>query len=265
MQTRAQLPTVFGSLLALVFAASALATEGNDQAQPDRLGDPDSDLVFTPLEPCRILDTRQPSPRSGQIAGGTSRDFYAFGVDFQSSQGGAAGNCGLTSAAEIDAVVINVAVVSPASAGFLTVWPAGGERPLASTVNYAANQTVANEIIAPITIPGLDVSIYSHRNAHVIADVVGYFARPQRAGLACSWVVGPDTSIVSGATLNASTAECPANSTLTGGACEHNINEVFVLSSTDILGTRWTCRFKNEALGTVSVRAKARCCSTPGR
>lgn len=265
MQTRPQLLTAFGCLLTFVIATSALAADGNDLAQPDRLGERDADLVFTPLEPCRILDTRQASPLGGQIVGGTSRGFYAFGVDFQATQGGDASDCGLSGTAQIDAVVINVAVVAPATAGYLTVWPAGGERPLASTVNYAANQTVANEIIAPITTPGLDISIYSHRTAHVIADVVGYFARPQRAGLACNWVVGPDTSITSGATVTATTADCPVDSTLTGGACEHNLNEVFLLSSTDVLGTRWACRYKNEALGTVSVRAKARCCSTPGR
>ena len=54
------------------------------------LGDSQADLVYTPLTPCRIIDTRV---AGGAIAAGATRDFLVTGTSF-ASQGGSATGCG---------------------------------------------------------------------------------------------------------------------------------------------------------------------------
>jgi hypothetical protein len=87
--------------------------------------------------------------------------------------------------ADVGAVALNVTVVSPDSAGFVTVYPCG-TRPLASNVNYTAGQIVPNGVIAPVSANG-EVCIYSLAPTDIIVDLAGWFpgdaftaATPQR-------------------------------------------------------------------------------------
>ncbi len=74
------------------------------------------------------------------------------------------------------AVVLNVTVTEPSASSFVTVWPAGRPRPLASNLNVAGGQTVANLVVVAVGAGG-KVAIYNNQGTvHVIADVVGYFA-----------------------------------------------------------------------------------------
>jgi hypothetical protein len=63
----------------------------------------------------------------------------------------------------------------------LTTWPNGEAKPNASSLNFAAGQTVANLIVAKVGADG-SISIFNagdtidRRPVHVIADVVGWFA-----------------------------------------------------------------------------------------
>ena len=73
-------------------------------------------------------------------------------------------------------VALNVTVDQPTSAGFLTVWPTGEARPLASSHNFVPNLTIANLVLAKVGAGG-QVSIFnSGGSTHVVADVVGYFS-----------------------------------------------------------------------------------------
>ena len=57
------------------------------------LGALTNDLVYTPVQPCRIVDTRNTA--AGAIAANGTRNFVAFGISNFSSQGGSATNCGV--------------------------------------------------------------------------------------------------------------------------------------------------------------------------
>jgi hypothetical protein len=78
--------------------------------------------------------------------------------------------------ADATAVVLNLAVTSPTAASYLTVWPAGESRPFpASSINFVAGQTIANEVSAKLGTGG-QVRIYNlFGSVHVIADVIGYY------------------------------------------------------------------------------------------
>ena len=47
----------------------------------------------------------------------------------------------------------------PASAGFVTAYPGGTSRPITSNLNFAAGQTVANQVIAQAGADG-DIDLY---------------------------------------------------------------------------------------------------------
>ncbi len=69
---------------------------------------------------------------------------------------------------------MNLTVVRPSGTGFATVWPCGGERPLASNLNYVSGVTRANSVVAPIGADGT-VCVYVNRASHIVVDVAGWF------------------------------------------------------------------------------------------
>ena len=137
------LAMILGSLTVFVPAAEAGAATAVSNA-------------YAPLTPTRVLDTRT----SGVRAAGSTTNVTLTG------------RAGVPSGAT--AVVLNVTAVSPASSGFLTVFPAGGTRPTASNLNFAASQTIANQVIATVGASGA-VTIYTSARTNVLVDVAGYF------------------------------------------------------------------------------------------
>ena len=78
-------------------------------------------------------------------------------------------------ASGVSAVVLNVTVTEPSAGSFLTAWPAGQSRPMASNLNYSAGQTVPNLVVVKVGAGGV-VSLFNHAGAtHVIADVAAWF------------------------------------------------------------------------------------------
>ncbi|WP_345632380.1 hypothetical protein [Rugosimonospora acidiphila] len=76
----------------------------------------------------------------------------------------------------VAAVVLNVTVVSPTVASYLTVWPTGGARPTVSNIDFAAGWTGANSTTVPLGSGG-QVDIYNLTGqVQVLADVVGFYA-----------------------------------------------------------------------------------------
>jgi len=118
------------------------------------------------LAPCRILDTRNPDgPYGGPaLQAGAVRDFTL------------AGQCGVPATAK--SVSVNATATEPSSAGHLTVYPAGGAiPPLASTLNFSAGQTRANNAIMPLSASGAIAvqSAIPSGTVHFILDVTGWF------------------------------------------------------------------------------------------
>lgn len=84
--------------------------------------------------------------------------------------------------AEATAVVVNLTVTSPTQPGWLTLFPAGTNQPLASSLNFRAGQTVANLVVMPVGVDGQITVVNSHGTAHVVMDVMGYFRSGPGAG-----------------------------------------------------------------------------------
>jgi uncharacterized protein (DUF1501 family) len=124
---------------------------------------PSSNLRLLSLTPARLLDTRDPTGEFlGPLAGGQSLNLKVTG------RGGVPANA--------KAVALNVTVTEPNAGSYLTVWPAGDTRPVASSVNMVSGQTVPNMVLARVGADG-KVSVYNNTGAaHVVVDVVGAFA-----------------------------------------------------------------------------------------
>jgi hypothetical protein len=126
--------------------------------------------TYVPLVPARVLDTRNGT-------GGTSTKLGPGGVlELRVTDAGGVPATGGT------AVALNVTatnVVGPES--YLTVWPSGTSRPVASNLNFIQQQTVPNLVIARVG-DGGKVSIYNNvGSVDVVADTQGYFAAPVAA------------------------------------------------------------------------------------
>ncbi|HXJ80050.1 MAG TPA: PQQ-dependent sugar dehydrogenase [Candidatus Methylomirabilis sp.] len=138
---------------------------------------PGAGKTFT-VTPCRVLDTRNPGG-GGRLAANSCRAVRVAGSGL--GQGGA-DTCGIPSTAT--AVYMNIVAVTPA-AGYLTVFPAGWTPPLASTLNFANGQTIANGILMAVchTVPAstctADIVVQTGPGtADVVIDVTGYTAAP---------------------------------------------------------------------------------------
>jgi hypothetical protein len=141
-----------------------------------------TNLIFTSIQPCRVFDTRA---QGVPLAAGGQRAFTVVGSssDF-AGQGGHPGGCGipgfLSGSPQVQAVVINVIAVSPASTGDLRAWPSDQPEPAASILNYtAAEGAIANGVVIPVRQDqeGGDIRILSEGSAtQVVGDVVGYFS-----------------------------------------------------------------------------------------
>lgn len=115
---------------------------------------------YTSVTPARILDTRN---GVGAKLGPTSS------LQLQvTGQGG-------VPATSVSAVILNVTVTDPTATSFLTAWPSGVTRPLASNLNYSAGQTVPNLVVVKVGDDGR-VNLYNHSGSvHVVVDVAGWF------------------------------------------------------------------------------------------
>jgi hypothetical protein len=166
-----------------VSAAVVLAGAGAVQAQD----------VYTSVVPCRLADTRA---AGGTLAAGTVRDFKVTGSGLQ-GQGGNPLGCEVPAGVATSAV-INFVAVNPAGTGNLRAWAysePGVAPPNASIINFTTGVNIANGIVVPLcdstaTTCTFDIKVQADGNgAHLVADVVGYFA-PADLTVAWSSVTG---------------------------------------------------------------------------
>ena len=122
---------------------------------------------FTGITPSRVLDTRDNTGGlGGRFNSGETRQLVV------------APSAKNAVPRDATAVVLNMTAVTPTSNGYVTVWPAGGSRPLASSLNTQPGQTRPNLVVAKVGAGGaISLFTYGDNNGTVdlVADVVGYF------------------------------------------------------------------------------------------
>ena len=187
------------------------------------IGSLDKDLVYTPITPCRLLDTRNaPLFSSTPIAADSTRNFAVWNVSTFGNQGGEGINCGLTASLNTAAIAVNFTVVSPVTGGYITAFPRGAVRPVAATVNFSAGDIRGNSAIVKVSqtpAENLNLSVYSTSSTHLVADVVGYFSRPITKALNCNVVLAERQLAANFEGFTYTTAACAAGFTVVSANC----------------------------------------------
>jgi hypothetical protein len=252
------------------------------------LGSATIDQVFTPITPCRIVDTRNVG---GPISAGVTRNYFFYSVsstyNFGTNQGGAAGAVGTVCPAVYfnpaagtgsqpnvpSAAMITVTVVSPSAAGNWVVWGGASPIPTISALNWSGpGQILANTTVVPYGGrigggPGggiLDFAVYYNGpsgSAQFIADVVGYYTPPFGTALSC----------VETAQSTTSCAALTGNCDVAPPACPAGYNNTAINCDTDNYFTYNSgfninrCYWHNTAPGSTTGYASRHCCRVDGR
>ncbi len=124
----------------------------------DGTADSSASGLFVPLSPTRLLDTRSAGPALG--AGATiATAVHGTIVDPQSRAA---------------AVVLNATITAATAPGFVTLWPAGQGRPVASNLNASRpQQTIAN--LGIVALGQGSFTSFTQSGTHLVFDVAGYF------------------------------------------------------------------------------------------
>jgi len=166
-------PVLYGELYlqsAGIDVARGLAWFGTDSAagQVIAIGlyAAPASMLFFPVTPCRIVDTRGNIGTSGGPLQGVGGERVLA----------LTGTCGVSSSAR--ALIANVTVTGVAADGDLRVFPSDGALPTATAISFRSGKTRANNAILLLSSDGTG-SVTVHNDApgplDLIVDVSGYF------------------------------------------------------------------------------------------
>ncbi|MFN7936909.1 MAG: BACON domain-containing protein [Bryobacteraceae bacterium] len=135
-----------------------------------------TNLVFYPLTPCRVIETRAayrtPAGPFGppSMAKGETRHFR-----FPSSP-----HCTIPAGAA--AYSATLTAVPPLPLPYMTMWASGSVQPNVSSINSFAGRTLANNVIVPASTNG-EIDVFAFDRTDFLVDINGYFAADNGQGL----------------------------------------------------------------------------------
>ena len=235
-------------------------------ALPPALGATTSQLVFTPIAPCRIVDTRGAGARTGILgAGYVPRTFDLTTDGFGKGQGGSTSCPGLPSFS-FYGWSANITVTGYSAAGDLRAYPFGGASPATSSINYSpAVGAIANST----TLTGCygcadDVTVAAFAPTHVIIDVLGYFEVATGFALGTntlSRLAGTTATVGAGIYQRVDGGACPAGTVLVSGSQTNSSSSTNTILTSDhsISGTNWYEYVKNTGSSSATVTVYSNC------
>ena len=238
-------------------------------SDPTLLGDPGSDLVYTPVTPCRFSDTR--------VIGGKIDGFRGYDLDIDGATYGGSPGChpptlfGVANGDEVPAAIINVTLIDTTIApGFVAIKPTA-QAQISSLVNwYDVGEFVQNSNTGIATMEqDLAVAdefvIQTPAPVHVILDIFGVFLPPQATGLEQTFPTAA-VIIANGQWGFVVTPACPAGYSITGGQCASGITKPELTDTKiDPDSGGWYCGGRNTGGGDLILAASAICSRVPGR
>ena len=232
---------------------------------PDALGATQNNLVYTPIAPCRVVDTRGAGARQGVIPANGSRNFDLEAEAFTSGQGGT-GPCAGLPAFSYYGWAVNVTVTGYTAVGGLKAWGFGGTEPNASIINYAAGSgALANGLILTgcyACADDITVKAFSAAT-HVIIDVIGYFQPAGVANATYTRLAGTPVVISAGSSGGVYGAACPAGTQLIGGEVTHPGIDTTVAEFNQLDADQWRAYMINREATSRTVTVYSRCMDVP--
>jgi len=122
--------------------------------------------TFTPVDPVRVLDTRDGTGVAGHHPGplgaGQVTELTVTGVGGVPTTG-------------VGAVVLNVTATEAPGPGYVTVYPCGQARPLASNLNFTHGVNVASQVTVKVGDDGR-ACFFAYSQVQIVADLFGWYA-----------------------------------------------------------------------------------------
>jgi len=265
------------SIVAASTAATGKARIAAAGVGPDGLGSANSDLVYTPVTPCRLFDTRTSQGGAGTPALNVAR---TVGVVTPVASQGGPGGC--TAPAGAVVALVSIGTLTPSGAGVLQGGPQGTTSFTNALILYQPGDQYGTTVAMPLSTAGEFDLVELFAPADLYGDLLGYFAPPLVTKLDCSGVQNSATIAKGGTTIDVN-ASCTAGYTATGGGCVYfNLDgsapspaQTGVVlsrsahardSATGALLDQWTCRGTNsDATTDYKLAARVQCCRIPGR
>ena len=145
-------------------------------------------LQFYPVAPCRLADTRGAaagfngnSPFSGPSLPSQGTITIPVQSAAEASANTTPAPCGvIPSTAQAYSFNLTVAPAAGGAVNYISLWPAGSEQPVVSTLDDPQGLIVSNAAIVPAGSPSGGISVYNDGPSatDVILDMNGYFAPP---------------------------------------------------------------------------------------
>jgi outer membrane protein assembly factor BamB len=102
---------------------------------------------------------------------------------------------GVPAAAGVSAVAVNLIANQPAGSGYLQLFPAGGTRPVDSTLNYQAGRTTAGFEVVPVSSSG-QITIVATAATKVLVRLRGYYTSAASTVTGSRFVPVPPATVV---------------------------------------------------------------------
>jgi probable HAF family extracellular repeat protein len=239
-------------------------------------------LVYKPLAPCRIMDTRNATSASGVVGPIIGNGVYPYRIpgflpatltNWGSFGGNATSDCGLNSTvgANIWAVAIVITILNPNFDAYLGVGDDDDLTTILQTValKYTHGQGGSTLYMVPQTFTNsIFFAMPSGVRAQLIFDVVGYMATSDATPLQCTTRTSAPSLIPGGSNSigNATSPACTAGYTLTAGSCDSTSASMRLAQDMATGGnTAWFCTAINRGATSGNLTATATCCRIPGR
>jgi hypothetical protein len=148
--------------------AAAALSKTNLLDEAKTVGDAEADVVYTPVTPCRFLDTRglnSPVNAGGAFTSGQIRPYQVTGA------------CNVPVGAS--AVVTQIIMIQPSAAGDIEVLPQGGTFGGTVAMVFQANVFSSVSLIAKLNVAnGQFATQIRGPGGHVAMDILGYYKAP---------------------------------------------------------------------------------------
>lgn len=168
------------SRIITTICASLACSSAHSRISLAELGDAEADLVYTPVDPCRIADTRNGSV--AEMAHNSTRTFRTFGTLAQLSPQGGLG-CALPASASGTpvAAMLQFSAITPDDPGRIMAGPSGGLT--RNVVNFTQSRTF------PLSSNGQSITFGTIANGIIVKLNAGEFDAIHMSNGLCSTTV----------------------------------------------------------------------------
>jgi hypothetical protein len=204
----------FDNVLEVLASSQAAGTTRATSDVAKAAGEPARDLLYTPVAPCRILDTRRASAAGlpSPLVGATLYPFKFTTATSFIDYGGSTGACGIPAATEVKAVVLSIFLLQetwfPNFSSYASIADTNDVSVVLQNAVMNFNALEAGNTSAILRTGGsgdqLFIAMPTGLRANFTIEIAGYFTAPTRTGdgLRVTNINSISPNVINGAAVN---------------------------------------------------------------